>query len=306
MDERLSLIITQSIQRLLDELEQTAPEIASPIEEWMKSLAGGHAPEAYFKHPLAFPTLLMPWWLEESLHAEMDLDFQSDLAYSSINGYYFIRMIDNIMDGEDTDEKKLLPALAFFHTEFQTAYHKHFALDHRFWELYRKTWFGTAQAAIHDASVGEITLGMFEQASAQKVRAALIPVAAVCYKYERHDLIAPWSEFVNRIGKWHQMFNDVFDWHKDSQHGNRTYFLSEAARQKTAGENEFEWILREGLAIGCDTLRLWMLDAQDLADTLRSPALVDYLKARAALFDQRAHASLEGAAVLSKLAAHAA
>lgn len=303
MDERLSAIITQSSQRLLNELEHTAPDMASPLADWMKSLAGGHAPDAYFKHPLAFPTLLMSWWLEESIGNEIDLGFQADLAYSSINGYYFIRMIDNVMDGEDTNEKKLLPALAFFHTEFQTAYQKHFAPSHPFWELYRKTWFGTAQAAIHDASVGEITLGMFERASAQKVSAALIPIAAVCYKYERPDLIAPWSEFVHRIGKWHQMFNDVFDWHKDSQHGNRTYFLSEAARQKAAGEGELEWIIREGAVFGCDTLRLWMLDAQDLADALRSPALAAYLKGRVALFDERARALLEGTAALKKLAA---
>ena len=303
MDERLSRIITQSTQRLLAELAQVAPDMSAPVCGWMNSLAGGHAPEAYFKHPLAFPTLLLPWWLEETLSRQMDLDFQADIAYSSINGYYFIRMIDNVMDGEDTVEKKLLPSLAFFHTEFQSAYQKHFAPNHPFWELYRKVWFGTAEAAIHDASIGEITLGTFERASAQKVRAAQIPVAAVCYKYGRPDLLEPWLEFVLRLGKWHQMFNDVFDWHKDSQNGNRTYFLSEAARHKAAGESELAWILREGLAQGCDNLRLWMLDAQDLADTLHSPALKAYLKERVTMFETRARASLEGAAVLGKLAA---
>lgn len=303
MDERLSRIITQSTQRLLDELAQVTPDMSAPVSGWMKSLAGGHAPEAYFKHPLAFPTLLLPWWLEETLSQQMDLDFQADIAHSSINGYYFIRMIDNVMDGEDTVEKKLLPALAFFHAEFQTAYQKHFAPNHPFWDLFRKVWFGTAEAAIHDARIGEITLATFERASSQKVRAAQIPVAAVCYKYGRPDLLEPWLEFVLRLGKWHQMFNDVFDWHKDSQRGNRTYFLSEAARQKRAGESELAWILREGLAQGCDNLRLWMLDAQDLADTLRSPSLSTYLKERVTLFEERARASLEGAAVLGKLAA---
>jgi hypothetical protein len=304
MHPQLSEIITQSTQRLLNELEATTPNMAEPVSAWMRALAGGHAPEAYFKHPLAFPTLLMPWWLEESLHAEMDLDFQADIAYSSINGYYFIRMIDNVMDDDSETEKKLLPALAFFHTEFQTAYHKHFAPAHPFWELYRSVWFGTAQAAIHDASVGEITLEMFEQASAQKVSAALIPVAAVCYKYQRPELIAPWSKFVHRIGMWHQGFNDIFDWHKDSANGSQTYFLSEAKRLKRENETVTEWIIRDGFAQGCDTMRTWMQEAQHLAKTLNNATLVQYLEERAELFDKRAQDSINGFKILSKLSAN--
>ena len=303
MDEKLSQLITQSIERLLGELEQTAPELHPPIQAWMQSLAGGLAPEAYFKHPLAFPTLLLPWWAEQSLRGEPDPSLQFDIAYSSINGYYFIRMIDNVMDDEATVEKKLLPALAFFHTEFQTSYQKYFPLDHPFWALHRKVWFGTAQAAIGDARLAEIDLNAFEMLSAQKVSAAMIPVAAICHYHNRTDVMAPWLEFVHRIGKWHQMFNDVFDWHKDSQSGNQTYFLSEARRLKRPAESEFEWIIREGFSQGCNQLRAWMLDAQDLADTLDCPELAKYLDERSALFETRAKTSLEGMEALAKLAA---
>lgn len=304
MHETLSRIITQSIQRLVNELEHITPDMVSPISEWMKSLAGDHAPEAYFKHPLAFPTLLLPWWVEESLDKEMNLDFQADLAYSSINGYYFIRMIDNVMDGEDTVEKKLLPSLAFFHTEFQTAYQVRFAPTHPFWGLYRSVWFGTAQAAIHDAQLSEITLEMFEKASAQKVSAALIPIAAICHRYNRPDLIEAWSEFVFRMGRWHQMFNDVFDWHKDSQNGNETYFLSEAKQLKGETESSMAWIIREGFAHGCKTLRTWMREAQELASTLNNPSVLAYLEERADLFEKRAQDAINGFEVLSKISEH--
>jgi hypothetical protein len=302
MDRQLGEIIAQSARRLLDELEQTAPGLRAPLADWMRALAGGHAPEAYFQHPLAFPTLLLPWWVDQSLNRDPDLSFHADIVYSSINGYYFIRMIDNVMDGEGTVEKNLLPALAFFHTEFQTAYQKYFPPSHPFWELYRRVWFGTAQAAVQDASLDEITLETFERASAQKVSAALIPAAAVCHRAERPDLIAPWSEFVFRIGKWHQMFNDLFDWHKDSMNGNRTFFLSEARRLKGASESETAWIVREGFAYGCDLMRGWMGEAQDLADALNSPALAQYLHGRGGLFEERARASCEGLAALRKLA----
>ncbi len=303
MDESQNRLIAEATRRLLSELDAATPEMSQPVADWMRSLAGGHAPEAYFTHPLAFPTLLLPWWVEQSLGGEPEQAFQADIAYSSINGYYFIRMIDNVMDGEATVEAKLLPALAFFHTEFQAVYQEHFPPAHPFWALYRKVWFGTAEAAIHDARQESISLAMFEQASAQKVRAALIPVAAVCYRHSRPDLIAPWSDFVHRMGKWHQMLNDTFDWHKDSGTGNMTYFLSEAEQHKRDTETAIDWIVRTGLQSGCDTLRHWLRDAQDIAATLNSPPLVQYLADRSTQFERRAHDALTGFAALGKLAA---
>lgn len=302
MDEQLSNIITQSTQRLLNELEQTAPALHTPINEWMRSLAGGLAPEAYFKHPLAFPTLLLPWWVEQSFGLEPNLSLHADIAYSSINGYYFIRMIDNVMDDDSEVEKKLLPALAFFHTEFQTAYQKYFPPAHPFWELYRSVWFGTAQAAVGDAQLSAIDLDAFKKLSAQKVSAAMIPVAAICHYHQRLDAQPKWFEFVDCIGRWHQMFNDVFDWYKDSQSGSQTYFLSEAKRLKKEDETEMIWIIREGFGYGCDILRGWMKEAQNIANELNSPPMIAYLEGRSKLFEERANASVQGFEVLSKLA----
>jgi hypothetical protein len=302
MEPLLSRLITQAFPRLFGGLDQTAPELRPPLEAWMRTLAGGHAPEAYFKHPLAFPTLLLPWWVEQSLGSDPGPELQADIAYSSINGYYFIRMIDNVMDDDAPLEKKLLPALAFFHTEFQTAYQIHFPPSHPFWSLYRRVWFGTAQAAVGDAQLAEINLDAFERLSAQKVSAAIIPVAAICHFHNRLDRLDAWIEFVLRIGKWHQMFNDIFDWYKDSQNGSQTYFLSEASRQKQPGETAFDYIIREGFARGCDQMRAWMRDCQSLAATFHCPELDAYLDERSALFESRAQTSLGGLDALRKLA----
>lgn len=306
MDSQLAPLITSAAERIFTTLEQTSPILSRPLGEWMRALAGGHTPGAYFKHPLAFPTLLLPLWVEQSFGKTPNLELHGDIVYSSINGYYFIRMIDNVMDGEDTIEKKLLPALAFFHTEFQTAYQKYFPPTHPFWELYRKVWFGTAQAAVGDARLASIDLNAFETLAAQKVSAAMIPVAAMCHLNDRLDVLPDWLEFVNRIGKWHQMFNDLFDWHKDSSNGNVTFFLSEARRLKNESESETAWIIRAGFAHGCDQMRGWMFDAQDLADTLNCPPLVAYLEERADLFEQRARNAFNGMAALDKLLALAA
>lgn len=269
----------------------------------MRSLSGGrHAPEAYFKHPLAFPTLLLPWWVEQSLGQSPNLDLHGEITYSSINGYYFIRMIDNVMDGETTTEKSLLPVLAFFHTEFQMAYQKYFPAAHPFWDVYRSVWFGTHQAAIVDAQMTNIDLNAFENMAAQKVSAARIPVAAVCHHYGRTDTMESWFELAHRLGKWSQMFNDVFDWHKDSINHNQTYFLSEAGRLKTTDESVVQWVMREGFDRGCDTLRTLMQESQDLAATLNCPELVAYLDDRASVFEKRVRNSHEGLQALGKLA----
>jgi hypothetical protein len=47
---------------------------------------------------------------------------------------------------------------------------------------------------------------------ARKVVGASIPIAAVCHRYDRSELLAPWSAFVELLGRWHQMLNDPAVW----------------------------------------------------------------------------------------------
>lgn len=302
MDPILSGQVRGAMQRLHVELAAATPQMAGSVTQWMRSLAGGGDPADYFSHPLAFPTLQLPGWVAQSLGHEADETFQEDLAYSSINGYYFIRMIDNVMDGEATVEARLLPALAFFHSEFQGVYQARFATGHPFWALYRRVWLGTAEAAVVDGQLESITLEDFEQASARKVGAALIPVAAVCHRLGRADQIAPWSELVYRLGKWHQMLNDSFDWHKDSVHGNLTHFLSEAKRLKRPDESAMAWVVRCGFDGACETLRRWMHETRAMAATLDCPPLEQYLADRAAQFEPRAERARNGLRALGPLA----
>lgn len=303
MDETLGRTVSRAMQRLQAELVATTPQMAGPVADWMQALAGGAEPAAYFSHPLAFPTLQLPGWVARSLGGETDAAFQEDLAYSSINGYYFIRMIDNVMDGEATVEARLLPVLAFFHSEFQGVYQARFEAGHPFWALYRRVWLGTAEAAVVDGRLDAISLEAFEQASARKVGAALIPVAAVCHRLGRVDRIGPWSELVHRLGKWHQMLNDSFDWHKDSVHGNRTHFLSEAQRLKHPDESPMAWVVRCGFDGACDTLRVWMRETQAVAGALDCPPLVQYLAERAGQFEVQARRARAALRVLGPLAA---
>ncbi|MBA3531102.1 MAG: hypothetical protein H0T73_04180 [Ardenticatenales bacterium] len=300
--EPLSRILSASMRRLEGEIAQRTPLMAEPVQRWMHSLAGSTHPENYFKHPVAFPMLLLPWWLEESLSPTHDERLQGDIIYSTLNGYYYIRLIDNVMDGDSSTDLSLLPAAGFFHTEFQSAYYPYFAADHPFWPYFREVWACSAESAMWDAREAVIDESHFVRVAARKVCAGKIPLAAVCYHYGRPDLIEPCAAFVDRLGCWHQMWNDLFDWNKDLTHQNQSFFLAEAERRRRAEESVAAWVVREGFEWGCTTLQRWMSELQQMALTQKSAPLEHYLQQRAAMIADQQTRVKEGFQRLAKLA----
>jgi hypothetical protein len=243
----------------------------------MQSLSGTDRPESYFMHPFAFPMLLLPWWLEGVIRGAPDRDFQTDVAYSTFNGYYFIRIIDDLMDRERQPAPEILPALVFFHTEFQSAFFDYFPHDDGFWRDFKAVSFASAEMASRDARLADVERTDFLEISSQKVAGAKVPIAAVCHRYKRPDLIAPWFDLVDRLGRSHQMLNDVLDWSRDLDHQRSTYFLSEALRQKGSHESVAEWVIHDGLKWGTLQLDQWADDLASSGQVLGCPSLVTYL-----------------------------
>ena len=299
----LNHLLATALARLQAEMKQAAPFLAAQVSAWMRELACAPQPEDYFKNPIAFPLLLLPWWLEKTLHAEPALPFQSDLIYSTVNGYYYIRLLDNVMDGHATGELKLLPAAAFFHAQFQAAYQRYFDAAHPFWGHFTQVWFQAADVTAQDASLSQVSLEAFRRYASQKICAVKVPLAAVCYRYDRLDLLEPWSRFVEAFGAWHQMWNDLYDWSKDLRHGTRTYFLSEAERRKRPDESVAAWVVREGFDWGSAVLSDWMAEARARAAPLNSTALVEYLDQRGAMLRGQQTEVAEGLRRLAGLAA---
>jgi hypothetical protein len=302
-DPQQSRLITAAISRLHYELAQAAPVLAQHVSHWMQHLAGGTEPANYFTHPQAFPSLLLPWWLEESLGLGHDLSFQADLAYSTINGYYAIRLADNLMDGNFTVELKLLPVLNFFQAQFQAAYHPYFAADHPFWRFFKTTWFHSAEVTFQDALLTDWEAAQFEQVAAQKTGAAKIPLAAVGYRYDRADLIAAWSRGVDLFGCWHQLLNDLFGWQRDHNSGIHTYFLAEAERRRLPDEPVVAWVAREGFAWAIETAQDWMSALKTVARELHSPDLLTYLEIREGMLQKQADEVAAGLETLVRIAA---
>ncbi len=285
--QSLKTIVKETTSRLDLELTQAVPFMAEQVIPWLKTLSGTVQAEDYFLHPMAFPMLLLPWWCEQSVSPQPEFSFQTALAYSTINGYYYIRLIDNLMDGDVEAKSQLLPTLNFFHTEFQTAYMPYFAADHLFWPFFKTTWFRSGESAMQDAMLTNLNQHQFKQIAAKKVCAAKIPVGAVCYYQHRPDLLEPWSQFIDLLGCWHQMTNDLFDWHKDLTHQTETYFLAEARRCKQPNQSVAEWVIKEGFVWGGQLLHGWMSELHTMALPLQSPPLTAYLQQREAMAAQR-------------------
>ncbi len=298
----LDRLLIDALRRLSVRLGLAAPYLAGQVAAWQRRLAASPDPADYFRNPLGFPLLRLPWWLGQTLPPALDASFQADLVYSSVNGYYFIRLLDNVMDGHAPAERELLPALAFFHTEFQSAYQAHFAAGHPFWAYFHAVWFGAAEVTARDAGLADIDQAAFQQYAARKVSAAKIPLAAVGWQAGRPEKLEPWAQFVETLGAWHQMWNDVFDWNKDLRHGTVTYFLSEARRRKRPDEPEAAWVVREGFAWGVAGLQAGLAQAQTQAAALGSPGLAAYLEQRAALLRQQQAELAPSLAALAQLA----
>lgn len=274
----LRLLVKRAYARLRRRFRTGAPVLSVPALAWTRTLSGGAPAERYFTHPEAFPMLLLPWWLEECIRGGPNRRLQAELVYSTMSGYYFVRMIDDLMDGERPPEAAVLPALYVFHTEFVRSYQGLFGFADEFWDALAATWLDSAEMASRDAINGAATRAQFIETSARKVVAARVPLAAVCHRHGRTDLLEPWYRFVDLFGRWHQMHNDISGWQIDLEHGRRTYFLSRAPTRPRSAVGA--WFVKEGLAGGFDELDGWMSECVAAASELGSPPLTAYLASR--------------------------
>lgn len=304
MENTLTMTNTaQAIERLLDAMHTVAPSMTPHATAWMNGLAKTGIAADYFQHPLAFPMLLLPQWVEAAISDRVNENFQADLTYSSVSGYYFIRMIDNVMDEQSALEIRLLPMTAFFHAEATAVYHQYFAAAHPFWHYFSCWNAQSAALAIADGMTDDITLADFKQIAGKKVVGGKIPIAAVLAQHHRLDNLAAWEHFYDKLSCWHQMFNDILSWRKDINHNSFSYFLCEGQRRKATHESLFAWLIRDGFTWGLCILRAWLAELQLLAEGLGSTSLMQYLKQRQHLLETQAKelAALGTMAALIKL-----
>jgi hypothetical protein len=296
--------VAAAIERIRSTLQTQAPFLSHATWQWMRQISPNGDPASHFTHLRMFPLLKLPEWMVETLPVRPDSDFQHSLIHSSINGYYYVRLTDDVMDG-DRDHKlelSILPATGFFCSQFQIFYQAYFPSQHVFWQKFHELWIAFCESAAHDASLTTVSGSDFERVSSRKYSAAGIPVAAACYHYDRVDLLTPWLEFTQSLARWSQMLDDMLDWYWDRRDQRATYFLSEGKKRKCEGESLDEWIAREGFAWGFGMLDQWMGDLREKAGALGSSGLRAYLGRREAWLQQQKLAMQNGFAAISQLA----
>ncbi|HSL27329.1 MAG TPA: hypothetical protein VLA54_13715 [Acidimicrobiia bacterium] len=281
----LQAIAAGSVLDLFRDFEGAAPHTSQRLRSWLKTWFGPEPLEKVFTRPDAFPLLLLPWWLEASVRGS-DLSMQRELTTSSISGYLYIRLIDNLMDRDAPADVAMLPALSLLHTRFTDPFRKWFGPQHPFWAEFHNIWFETAEVTLLDSTLDSIDRSQFETISARKTGAAKIPVAATAHAIDRSDLLPDWCQFIDRFGCWHQMTNDLFGWHKDLRNQNTTYLLSEG--QTAVAESIESWFYRKGFDWAIQQLDGWMDELRVLGDRMGSPDLLSYLDTRHALLHDQA------------------
>jgi hypothetical protein len=236
--------------------------------------------------PRAFPHFLLPYWLSPVAARVADAEFQTDLLYSSINGYYSIRLCDNIADNDSPPElRKLAPCTLYFDSEAIRPYRNHFPATHEFWNLFDKFLPQQAEASAADSLLEDVNAETFASLSSRKFTGTKIPMSAVRHRYQGLErAFEQWLQFVDSLGNFAQFSNDFFDWRHDSIHGITTYISSES-RRRAPGDSITTWFLGEGFDWGVGELKGRFEYAKLQAEALGNKALLDWLMSRGRTLD---------------------
>src|SRR5665213_1642065 len=119
-----------------------------------------------------------------------------------------------------------------------------------FWECFRELWLGMADATVSGSRRTVFAEADLENATARKIAAVKIPVAAVCFRYGREDLLAGWFGFYDAFCCAHELLDDLCDCFSDLAAGRSSFLLSQAARDKLPGETMESYLVRAGLERG--------------------------------------------------------
>jgi hypothetical protein len=276
-DADLEKILGESLARIRAELRKQCPLSAAAAQAWILRQNAPDPPEISFRR-LKSHFLLIPWFLERSIRESADPAFQLGLVYSSLNAYYFARLLDNVADGQSPGDAELLPMAAFFHYNFQAVYAGWFTPDSLFWKHFGELWIGMADATTSCSRTALFSDGDLEKATARKIAAVKIPVAAVCFRYGREDVLDGWFAFYEAFCCAHELLDDFCDCFSDMEAGRSSYLLSCASREKLPDETIESYMIRAGLERGYAAVSEWLGEAGRRAEMLASDQLVSFVR----------------------------
>ncbi|MGA9245514.1 MAG: class 1 isoprenoid biosynthesis enzyme [Silvibacterium sp.] len=270
-------LVRYSIDRLREELKTM--ETASAVF-WARAEGLGQGdPDYLFLNPFSTPAFLFPLWVERSISPTQDMAFQYELAYAATALYFYVRILDDAMDGH-VESGPLLPLLTSLYAHCNRALQNLFPHGDPFWAYFYRLIDLSTDAMIVDFSAANLTSEDFLQLAAQKSYCVLIPMTAVLCKYKRYDQFERWSELWHAFSAWNQMGDDVRDWYSDRKSNLCTYVLSQAQRLKRKDESVEQWMLQDGYRWSFGVLNQFAKRARELAAELNVPEMEEELGAR--------------------------
>lgn len=294
-------LLSEAWHQLDQSLQTRAPALADAWRAWTISLAGGRDPIDYFLHPYAYPTLLLPWWLDASLGKAANPELQRHLLHMSLAGYYVIRFIDDMVDGDAPNRVQLLPLVPVLQAEFHALQNDAKFTPSQQLALH-KAWSEGHEASWLDSKLDSVDEASFKQVCARKVAAVRVPMLMVAWHHGLAELSTEWNRCIDQLGAWHQFHNDLFDWQRDLQAKRATWFTSEIERRR-GDASALACVAAEGFAWGVEQLTSWGHELLSLSHTLGCTGLTLWLTERAAILNRIATGVLSDFAYLAPLLA---
>lgn len=279
-DSRFVTLVRLAFDRFRAELMGSNSFLFDPVWSWMTQLSGSPRAEDYYLKSGSAPILFLPWCLELSLTPAPEPGFQTDLIYATANKYYFVRLVDDVMDGHGADQN-LLPMLGIWDAQFQSTYGQYFPPEHSFWDYFHETLARSANVTAREATLTHIDRKLFFECSTAKSCAATIALMAVCCRRDQLDVFPDWLRFWNSFAAWNQMRDDLLDWHRDLENGIPSYLLSEGERSKRPNESLEDWFFRDGCDWATQVLGEMTQQMKIQASPLNSPPVEQYVDFRA-------------------------
>lgn len=302
-DAVLRACLRVAADRFFDHLQQALPRAAPLLLRYLKRVPAGPQTVDICLAVRSFPAFSMPAWLLSEARQHDETGFLTDLGYSTLNGYYGVRLIDNIADGDGPPELKgLLPAAGYFFSEFEAPYRAYFGAEHPFWPVFRGALAEQADAAASEAHLGDITRALFLAVSAHKFAAAKGPLAAAAYRVGREAELGEWFGFIDLLGAHAQLINDLFDWHHDALTGTASFVQSEYHRQCPDGPELARWMVAGGFDWAVSELETLADALQRRAAGLGPDCIAWLMRRQVALTDDlaRGRAGLRLVEILAK------
>jgi hypothetical protein len=295
-DPVLEEFVSNALLRFEANLNAALPRTAPQLRRYLQGVP------AWPEHVFAvrnYPHFLLPYWFSPSANRIADVEFQTDLIYSSLNGYYSVRLCDNIADNDSPPElRKLAPCILYFACEAIRPYRKHFSATDEFWHSLDTFLALQAEASAADSFLKDVGTETFASLSSRKFTGTKIPMSAVHCRYPAlKRSFEQWLLFVDCLSNFAQFNNDFFDWRHDSIYGIVTYISSEWRRQ-APGASITEWFLREGFDWGVGELKLRFENVRLRGEELGNEAVVAWLIARRRALDDDIGRVLAGLNVL--------